>query len=121
MPSFVELLRKNSPYAFIVVGVIWIVVAFVAGSLIILWPVVLCIAAGALLKMRPGQRFTWAWATSSAAMGFLVAGYQAYFWVPYATGSLSSLAALSAGGFGVFAVVHLFLLYAGAISQRQPI
>lgn len=121
MPSFPALLRNNSPYAFIAVGLIWLAVAFIAGSTIILWPVVLCIASGLFLKMRPGQRITWAWATSSAAMGFIVSGYQAYYWVPLASGSLSSLAALSAGAFAVFAVAHVFLLYAGATSQRTVI
>ena len=120
-----EMMRKNVPYVFALLGVIWLAIAAYAGDWTVLWPVVLCFVAAALLRMRPGERLTWAWATSTALMGLIIAAYQTYYWIPLLGGSLSSLAGLTAGGFAVFAVVHLVVLYlggtrpAGAISAGQ--
>ena len=113
MPKLLDILKDNAAYAFALVGAIWLVVAFFAGTPLLVWPVIACFASAGLLKLRPGDRLTWAWATSSSVMGLLIAGYQAYFWAPMVGGSLSSLAGLSAGGFFVFALVHLLLAYVG--------
>ena len=114
MPKALDTLGANSAYAFLAVGVVWLGLAAVAGSYLILWPAVACIASGALLKLRPGRRFTWAWAVSSAALGFLLSAYRVYAWAPFLGGAFSNLAGASLAGFAVLAVVHVFLLYAGA-------
>jgi hypothetical protein len=113
MPKLLDILKENAAYAFAVVGVIWLVVAVFAGTPLLVWPVVACFASTGLLKLRPADRLTWAWATSSSVMGLLISGYQAYFWAPLVGGSLSSVASLSMAGFLVFAVVHLLLAYVG--------
>lgn len=118
MPTVFEQLRNNAAYAFFAVGVVWLVIAFIAGSWLILWPVVACLAGGALLRLWPGRRLTWAWAVSSAALGFLISAYQVYAWAPFFGGAFSALAGASAAGFAVLAVVHVVLLYAGASRPR---
>lgn len=114
MPKILDTLGENSAYAFIAVGVVWLGIAVVAGSYLILWPAVACLAGGTLLKMRPGRRLTWAWAVASAALGFLLSAYQVYSWSPYLGGAFSTLAGASLAGFAVLAVVHALLLYLGA-------
>ncbi len=118
MPSVLGTLKSNSAYAFLVVGVVWLAVAIFGGSLLTLWPVGACLVAGAMLKARPGRRFTWAWAVSSAVLGLLLAAYQVYAWAPFLMGAFSTLAAGALVGFAVLAVAHAFLLYAGASRQR---
>lgn len=113
MPGIFDTLKSNAAYGFIVVAAIWGVLAYVASAGVVLWPAATCLLSGLLLKLRPGERLTWAFSTSSALLGFLVAGYQVYFWSPLIGGSLSSLAGISIGMFVVFAAVHLFLVYAG--------
>jgi hypothetical protein len=113
MPNVVGMLRANSAYAFLAVGVVWLAVAVLAGSALVLWPVVACFVSGYALKMMPGHRFTWAWVLSSAVMGFLLSTYQIYAWSPFVGGAFSTLAATILVGFAVFAVVHVFLFYAG--------
>lgn len=114
MSEVFGVLRANSAYAFLAVGVVWLGVAVAAGSVLMLWPVVACILSGAMLKSRPGLRFTWAWAVSSAVLGFLLAAYQVYAWAPFLSGAFSTVAGTSIAGFAVLAAVHLFLIYAGA-------
>jgi hypothetical protein len=118
MPRVSELLRQNAAYFFLVVGAAWVGVAVLAGSLLILWPVAACLASGLLLKFRPGRRFTWAWALSSAVLGLLISAYQVYAWSPYIGGAFSTLAATALAGFAVFSVVHMLLLYAGTSRQK---
>jgi hypothetical protein len=114
MSSLLGMLRANSAYAFIGVGVIWLAVAAVAGSALILWPVLACLLGGVQLWKWPARRLTWAWAVSTAVLGFLLAAYQLYAWLPFVGGAFSSVAAVSAAVFTVLALMHLFLIYAGA-------
>lgn len=120
MPDLLGALRANSAYAFLAVGVVWLAVAVVAGSFLILWPTIACIASGVMLKVRPGRRFTWAWVVSSAVFGFVLSAYQVYAWAPFLAGAFSSLAGGALAGFAVLAVVHLFLFYAG-VSNPKPV
>ncbi len=113
MPPVLSLLRANSAYAFVAVGVAWLAVAVFAASALILWPVIACFVSGVALKMWPGQRFTWAWVLSTAVLGLLISAYQVYAWAPFVGGSFSTVAAASLVGFAIFALVHLFLFYAG--------
>jgi hypothetical protein len=121
MPDILEGMRTFAPYEFIAVGVVWIVLAWASSAPVVLWPAVTCIVSGALLKLRPGDRLTWAWSTSSAVLGLLVSAYQAYFWLSLVGGSFAGLAALSVGGFLVFALAHAFLLVAGSRGPRAVI
>jgi hypothetical protein len=113
MPRFLEVLVANAAYFFIAVGVVWLAVAVLAGSALILWPVVACIAAGLMLREWPSGRLTWAWVVATAAMGFILSAYQVYAWLSFLGGAFSNLAAASTAGFAVLAVVHLLLIYAG--------
>jgi len=113
MPRILDSIAANAAYAFVAVGVIWLVVAFLTGSALVLWPVVACVAGGAQLKLWPSRRLTWAWVVSSAVMGFLLSVYQVYAWLSFLGGAFSSLAAASSIGFALLAVAHLFLFYAG--------
>lgn len=120
MSRILSPLRSYVAYAFLAVGVAWVVVAYVTGSYLVLWPVVTCFLSGIFLRLMPGERLTWAWASSTAVLGFLLSGYQVYIASFLVGGALSSVASISAGAFSVFAVVHLLLLYAGNSSRSEP-
>jgi hypothetical protein len=114
-----KLLKANVPYAYVIVGAIWLAVAVVSDTPLLLWPIVACVAGGALLKVRPTHRFTWAWTTAAAVMGFLLAAYQAYAAVPMIGGAFTILAIASLVAFAVFALGHLLLLYAESIGSAK--
>ena len=113
MPNILGIVRTNSSYIFIGVGIVWLVVAVLAWSGLVLWPVVAFLASGVMLRMMPGSRFTWAWVASTAVLGFLLSAYLVYVWVPFLGGAFSALAAGALVGFAAFAVVHLLLFYIG--------
>ncbi len=119
MPRILDLLIANAAYAFVAAGVIWIAVAVLTGSAFVLWPVVACFAGGALLKMRPSRRLTWAWVVATAVMGLLLSAYQVYAWLGFLGGAFSALAGAATVGFAVLAVVHVFLFYA-ATAKPKP-
>lgn len=100
-------------------GFAWLGVAVAGGSMFILWPVIACIASGILLFFRPGIRFTWAWVLATAALGFLLAAYQAYLWVPFVSGAFSAVAGEAIAIFAALAIVHALLFLAGA-SKAKP-
>ncbi len=112
MPKLLDPLVANAPYAFIVVGVIWLALAALTGSALILWPVIACIAGGLMLRQWPSRKLTWAWVVATAVMGFILSAYNVYAWASFLGGAFSTLAAASTIGFVVFAVAHLLLFYA---------
>jgi len=114
MPKFLDTLVANASYAFIAAGVIWLAVAALGDSSLILWPVVACIAAGIMLREWPAGRLTWSWAVATAVMGFLLSAYIVYTWLSFLGGAFSTGAVASVVGFAVFAVAHAFLFYATA-------
>lgn len=118
MSSILGSLRANSPYAYIAVGVVWLAVAALAGSALILWPVLACVLGGVQLRLWPTRRLTWAWAVSTAALGFLISAYQVYAWLPFLVGAFSSVAAAASALFVVLALLHVFLFYAGSRPPR---
>jgi len=113
MPDILGIMRSNSSYIFIGVGIVWLVVAVLTWSALVLWPVVAFLAGGIMLRMMPSGRLTWAWVVSTAVLGFLLSAYQVYAWVPFLGGTFSTLAAGALAGFAVFAVVHILLFYVG--------
>jgi hypothetical protein len=119
MPKVLDSFIANSAYAFLLVGLAWLGVAILSASLLLLWPVVACLLSGVLLKVRPGLRFTWAWAVSSAVLGLLLSAYQVYAWAPYLGGAFSTLAEGTLAGFAVLAAAHVMLLYAGALKPKS--
>ncbi len=118
MSAILGTIRANSAYAYIAVGALWLAVAVLAGSALILWPVVACVLGGVQLKMWPARRLTWAWAVSTAVLGLLLAAYQVYAWVPFLGGSFGSVAAAATAAFAVLTVAHVLLLYMGAKPAR---
>jgi len=120
MSRIISPLRSYVAYAFLAVGLGWLAVAYTTSSYLVLWPVITCFMSGILLRLRPSDRLTWAWASSSAVLGFLLSGYQAYVASFLVGGALSSVATISAVAFSVFAVVHLLLLYAGNSGMSEP-
>jgi len=112
MSSLLGYLRTNSAYAYFAVGFVWLAVAVLAGSALILWPVLALVLGGAQLRMWPARRLTWAWAVSTAVFGFLLAAYQVYAWLPFLGGAFSTVAATASSVFAVLALLHLFLFYA---------
>lgn len=113
MSALLGRLRANAAYAYLFVGVLWVVVAVLAWSALVLWPAVACLLGGLMLRMWPGGRLTWSWAVSAAVLGFLIAAYLVYSWAPFLGGAFSSVAAEATGAFTVLALLHLFLFYAG--------
>jgi len=120
LPNVLGVIRTNSAYAFLLIGVVWLGIAVIAASPLILWPVVACLLGGVMLRMWPANRLTWAWAVSAAVLGFLLSAYQVYAWVPFLGGHFSALAEGALAGFAVLAVAHVFLMYAGASRPKAP-
>ncbi len=120
MPKLLDPLVSRAPYFFMAVGVAWLAVALIAGSALVLWPVIACIAGGIMLRQMPTYRITWAWAASSAALGFLISAYQVYAWAGFLGGAFSSLAGVSLVAFAVLAVVHMLLFYVGTAKPVEP-
>lgn len=118
MPDVPELLRTYAAYFYFVVAVAWLGVAALENSALTSWPVVACLVAGLLLRFSPNGRITFAWAVSTATMGLLVAVYQVYAWAPLLGGDFSAVAGPAVTGFSLFALVHVFLFYAGASRPR---
>jgi hypothetical protein len=118
MASVLGMFRSQAAYFFIVVGLVWGAVGVLISSYLTAWPVVACLVAGVLLKIKPGYRLTWAWAIATASMGFLVSAYQVYAWAPFLGGAFSTLAGETLAGFAVFAVVHVLLFYAGVARPK---
>jgi hypothetical protein len=114
-----EVLKANRPYAYVAVGVVWLVFAFVTGSFLLLWPVVACVLGGALLRLRPVLKLTWAWTTAAAVMGLLLALYQMYASVPLLFGAFALVAWASLVVFLIFAVGHFLLLYVGSAGPAK--
>lgn len=107
-------IRSRSSYGYLIVGAAWLGVAFVAGSLLILWPVVACVVSGLLLMLKPGERLTWAWVLATAALGLLLAAYQVYSWAPFVVGAFAAIAGEAIAVFIVLGVVHGLLLFVGS-------
>ena len=120
MPIVLDSLRSNAAYAFIAVGVAWLAIAVLTSAGLILWPVVACVVAGLLLKLRPALRLTWAWALATASLGFLLSAYQLYAWTPLIGGAFAAVASTSLVVFLVLALAHLFLFYLGATKSEGP-
>ena len=124
MPRLLDVLVANAAYAFIAVGVVWLAVAVLGGSFLILWPVVACIAGGVMLREWPAGRLTWPWAVATAVLGFLLSAYEVYEWIAFLGGTFSTLAAASVIGFALFALAHVFLFYSATakptISKAAP-
>jgi hypothetical protein len=120
MPKFFDTFRSNVAYAFILVGLAWLAVAYTVHSYYILWPALTALVGGGLLWQYPGKRLTRAWTTSAAVLGLLLSGFQAYVSVQFLAGSFSTIASISLAGFAVFALVHVLILYAGSSAAPQP-
>ena len=119
MPDVRAFLKDYAPYLFWVVAVVWIAIGVEGGSTLMAWPVVACVLSGILLKFRRAWAITFSWAASTAVLGLLISVYQVYAWTPLLAGDFSALAVSALGLFAVLAVVHLFLLYAGASKPLQ--
>ncbi|MDG6938282.1 MAG: hypothetical protein JRN42_07085 [Nitrososphaerota archaeon] len=119
MPDVRAFLNNYAAYLFWVVAAVWVAIGVEGGSVHMAWPVVACALSGLLLKFRPAWKITFSWAASTAVLGLLISAYQVYAWVPLLAGDFSVLAASALGLFAVLAVVHLFLLYAGAVKPLQ--
>lgn len=111
MPSAVDLLKSNISYLYVAIGLAWLVPVYLVESFYILWPVVVFVIGGVMLKLWPSRRLTWAWALAAALMGATLSGYQAYFAALESSGVFSSLAGVSLVGFGAFAILQLAALY----------
>lgn len=120
MPKVSVILKSNLAYEFIVVGIIWTVIAIGLGLALVLWPALTCLLAGLLLKFLPSTRITWPWATSSAVLGFLVSAYQVFVAVPFVGGTFSLVGVETLAGFALFALVHLVLLYSAYSPAGEP-
>lgn len=109
MQSALSLVKKNLAYAFVIFGAIWVAIALLAGSALVLWPAVACFAAGVLMRVRPGSRLSIAWGPSAAILGLLLCAYQAYVAVTLLSGSFVTIASLSVVVFVLLGLGHLYL------------
>ncbi len=106
--------RKYIAYIFIVMGLVWAVLALLGASFLLLWPTLTSLATGALLIVRPEHRFTSALSKASALYGLVLAAYQAYVAVPLLGTVFATIAAYSFASFTLIAIVNVLLLYAGS-------
>ena len=120
MSRVLEAAKTNAAYAFIVVGVLWLVIAVITSAGLVLWPVGACLVAGVLLRLRPALRITWAWALATASLGFLLAAYQLYDWAPFIGGAFTAVAGAALAVFTILALAHVFLFYLGASKPKAP-
>ena len=118
----IEPARRNLAYLFAGAGVLWLGVVFVTLSPLVLWPAVVCIVSCVLLKLWPEEKFSGAWVTSSALLGFVLSAYQTYQAANHITGAFAFVAPFSLVLFLLFALFHLFLIYAentGAAEEAE--
>ena len=120
MSKVLDVFKTNSAYVFIVLGLVWVGLGVYLGSYLVLWPAVASLAAGALLKLRAGDRLTWAWATSACVLGLLLSVYIAYAAWPLTAGAFATTAYITLGGFAVLGFVHLVVLYRGIPGAKKP-
>jgi hypothetical protein len=112
MQSALDFVRKNLAYTFVIFGVIWVAVAFLAGSLLVLWPAVACMGAGVLMKVRPSTRLSIAWGPAAAILGLLLCAYQVYQAIPLLTGAFVTVASASVVIFLLLGLGHVYLAFA---------
>ena len=118
MSSVLGVMKSNSANVYLVLTAIWFGFSLYLGSYYALWPVVASGVAGALLKLRPGTRLTWSWATSACVLGLLLSTYIAYAAWPFTAGAFSTTAYVTLAGFAVLGVVHLIVLYLGTPGSK---
>lgn len=117
MQSALGKVRKNLAYVFVLFGIIWVAVAFLAGSLLVLWPAAACIAAGLLIKMRPSSRLSIAWGPAAAILGLLLCAYQVYAAAMLVSGAFVTVAGASVVIFFILGLGHLYLAFASYSSS----
>ena len=117
MQSALGSVRKNLAYVFVLFGVIWVAIAVVTGSLLVLWPAVACVAAGLLIKARPSSRLSLAWGPSAAILGLLLCAYQVYEAVLLLSGAFVMVASTSVVIFFLLGIGHLYLAFASYSSS----
>lgn len=109
--------KRNVSYLFLAAGLLWLVALYATSSVLILWPAMACIVSFVLLKVLPDQRLSFAWVMASGVLGFVLSAYQVYVSLTFLIGPFGTVAAVSLVVFLVFAVYHLFLMYA---ERSQP-
>ncbi|HUI86846.1 MAG TPA: hypothetical protein VLY21_06800 [Nitrososphaerales archaeon] len=119
MLPFLEPAKRNVSYLFLAAGVLWLGALYATTSLLILWPAVACIASFLFLRFLPQERISYAWVLASGFLGFLLSGYQAYAAATFLGGPFASVAAVSLVLFFIFALYHLFLMYAGRVKPPE--
>jgi len=112
MQSAFGFVRRNLAYAFVVLGLVWLVIAYLAGSPLTLWPAVACLAAALLIKVRPSSRLSIAWGPAAAILGLLLCAYQVYEAIPLLTGAFVTVASASAVVFFLLGLGHAYVAYA---------
>jgi hypothetical protein len=118
MQSAFSFVRKNLAYTFVVFGAIWVVIAFLAGSALVLWPAVACVVAGILLRAMPGSRLAIAWGPAAAILGLLLCAYQVYAAIPLLTGAFVMVASVSVVVFFLLGLGHAYLAFASYTTSQ---
>lgn len=112
MKSAASLLRRNLAYVFVVFALIWLAIAALTGSVLVLWPVLACGASGALLRFTPASGLSASLPTASAIMGLFLSAYQVYVATPLLAGAFNTIASISIASFAVLGIGHVYLAYA---------
>jgi hypothetical protein len=98
---------------FFVTGIFWAGVLVTGGGIVLGWAVLTCFASGIFLFMWTSSWVTRPLVAASALFGLILAGYQFYVALTALGTPVQSVAIISAPLFAVFAVVYIYLLYAG--------
>jgi hypothetical protein len=114
-----ERLRSSAPYLFILVGLVWIALAYDAYTNLLGWPAGVCLVSGVLLRFRRDANVTVSFSRAASLFGFLVSAYQVYVASLLIGGPFTVLASSSVAAFSLFAAVHVILFYSAGGQQKK--
>jgi hypothetical protein len=113
-----SILSRLPMILFFVTGIFWVGVLATGGGILLGWAIITCFASGVFLFMWTASWVTRPLVAASALFGLVLTGYQFYVALTALGTPVQSVAIISAPLFAVFAVVYIYLLYAGASRPR---
>jgi hypothetical protein len=108
------------PILFFVVGAFWVGIVATGGGPLLLLAALTCVLSGALLLWMSSHWVSRPLAGASALFGLALTVYQAYEASTLLSSNLNTLGGESAGVFGVFTIVYVYLELSTLSVGRAP-